>query len=244
MLEWPGHVEPTDKDLSKISAPNNKAQSLNVLKGLGVDYLVTGNIAIIEKNATLEIKVMGSDGNSWQKKGQMEINEITPWLDPQSKAIMGDVFHRPGYTAAETAKSEDDLKRTAGPTNSAFIMAQDDHYKTDTLNPQFRYEGGTENIGRWRSQTLRFSSYSMVVTDGDGDGKNEIFILQKEGIAAYREKEGKLALLDNFKLASNLMNIRLEAADLDKDGLPEFIIGAYQFEPKSGIKAPEGPPSR
>ena len=162
----------------------------------------------------------------------------------QSKAIMGDVFHRPGYTAAETAKSEDDLKRTAGPTNSAFIMAQDDHYKTDTLNPQFRYEGGTENMGRWRSQTLRFSSYSMVVTDGDGDGKNEIFILQKEGIAAYREKEGKLALLDNFKLASNLMNIRLEAADLDKDGLPEFIIGAYQFEPKSGIKAPEGPPSR
>ncbi|MBI9081248.1 MAG: VCBS repeat-containing protein, partial [Pseudodesulfovibrio sp.] len=112
----------------------------------------------------------------------------------------------------------------------------------DALNPQFRYEGGTENIGRWRSQTLRFSSYSMIITDGDGDGQNEIFILQSNSISAFRFKQGKLEQLETLSLASNLMNIRLEEADLDRDGIPEFIIGAYQFEPKPGIKAPEGNP--
>jgi len=241
-LEWIGHVEPTGKSLSDISTPSSKAESLNILQGLGVDYLVTGTISILGKTANLGMTVLSSDGKSWQQKGQMEIDEITPWLDTQSKAVMGDVFNRPGYSTSQTAKEEDDLKRTASPTSSAFIMGNSGDYKTDALNPQFRYEGGTENIGRWRSQTLRFSSYSMVVTDGTGDGLNEIFILQKGAISAYRYRQGKLEQLDTFKLASNLMNIRLEAADLDRDGIPEFVIGAYQFEPKAGIKAPEGNP--
>ena len=241
-LEWVGHVEPTSKSLSDISTPKSKAEALNALKGLGVDYLITGTITIINKDANLEIEAIGSDGKAWKQKGQMKIDEITPWLDAQSRAIMGDVFNRPGYSTAEKIKSEEDLKRSTALTSSAFIMAQNSGYQTDTLNPQFRYEGGTENIGRWRSQTLRFSSYSMVVADGDGDGQNEIFILQKSAIAAYRFRQGKLEHLATFKMAPNLTNIRLEAVDLDRDGVPELVVGAYQVEPKSGIKAPEGTP--
>ncbi|MBI9079506.1 MAG: VCBS repeat-containing protein, partial [Pseudodesulfovibrio sp.] len=154
-LEWLGHVEPTSKSLSDIPAPNSTAESLKVLQGLGIDYLVTGTIAILDKTANLEMKVLSSDGKEWRQKGQMEIDEITPWLDAQSRAVMGDVFNRPGYSTTQTSKEEDNLKRSAAPTSSAFIMANNGDYTTDALNPQFRYEGGTENIGRWRSQTLR-----------------------------------------------------------------------------------------
>jgi hypothetical protein len=242
-LEWIGHVEPTTTSLSETTSPNGKGEALNTLKGLGVNYLVTGTISIIDKNANLGIEVLSSDGKLWSKKGQMKIDEITPWLDVQSRTIMGDVFNRPGYSTAEAAKNQDDLKQSETPTNSAFIMAKNSGgYQTEKLNPQFRYEGGTQNIGRWRSQTLRFSSYSMVVTDGDGDGQNEIFILQKSAISAYRYKQGKIEHLETFKMAPNLTNIRLEAADLDRDGVPELVVGAYQVEAKNGIKAPEGNP--
>jgi hypothetical protein len=241
-LEWLGHVEPTSKSLSDIPAPNSTAESLKVLQSLGVEYIVTGTIAILDKTANLGMKVLSSDGKEWRQKGQMEIDEITPWLDAQSKAVMGDVFNRPGYSTTQTSKEEDNLKRGTAPTSSAFIMANNGEYTTDTLNPQFRYEGGTQNIGRWRSQTLRFSSYSMIITDGDGDGQNEIFILQSNIISAYRFKQGKMELLDSLKMATNLVNIRLEEADLDRDGVPEFVVGAYQFEPKQGVKAPAGSP--
>jgi len=241
-LEWGGHVEPTDASLSEVSTPNGKAGIIKTIADLGVDYLITGTITIIDKDANLEIEATGSDGSSWQQKGQMKIDEITPWLDAQANAIQGDVFNRPGYGTSENIKSEDDLKRSAAPTSSAFISASNGQYTSDTLNPQFRYEGGTENIGRWRSQTLRFSSYSMLVLDGDGDGKNEVFILQKKAISAFRFKQGKMEHLDTFELAANLTNIRLEAADLDRDGNPEFVVGAYQVEKTTGTKAPEGDP--
>jgi hypothetical protein len=82
----------------------------------------------------------------------------------------------------------------------------------------------------------------MYVADGDGDGQNEIFILQESSISAYRFKEGKLQLLSTFELAANVMNLRLEIADLNRDGLPEIVIGGYKFRNQGAVRAPRGNP--
>ncbi|BDQ38522.1 hypothetical protein SYK_28820 [Pseudodesulfovibrio nedwellii] len=241
-LEWLGQVEPTTKDTSSLTTPSNKANALNALRGLEIDHLVFGDISILGKKAHIKMEVVSEDGKAWMKKGEMGLDEITSWLDDQSKVIQGDVFNRPGYgTAEKAAKKEIDADKPASPMSSAFIPA-DGTYKQDNLNPQFRYEGGAETAGRWRSQTMRYSSYGMYVADGDADGQNEVFILQKSAISAYRFKEGKLQHLSTFELPSNVMSIRMEIADLNKDGMPEFIIGGYQFESQYGIKAPNGQP--
>lgn len=243
-LEWTGHVQPAnDSDIEGMKHPNSKSDALNQLSGSTVDYLVTGVITILDKEATLTMEAFGADGAYWENKGQMAIDEITPWLDDQSKAIMGDVFHRPGYSTSEQAvKVEEKTNSVANPTNSAFISATGDQYQSTNLNPQFRYEGGSDTTGRWRSQTLRFFSTSMVVQDGDGDGKNEVFILQKSGLSAFRFEEGKLKHLDTMQLPSNTTYIRLEMADLDKDSIPEIIVASYQMYFRSEMVAPEGHP--
>ncbi|WP_319542259.1 VCBS repeat-containing protein [uncultured Pseudodesulfovibrio sp.] len=242
-LEWLGQVEPTTKDTSSLTTPSNKADALNSLRGLGINHLVFGDIAILGKKAHIKMEVVSEDGKSWVQKGEMGLDEITSWLDKQSKVVQGDVFNRPGYGTAEVeAKKEVDTDRPASPMSSAFIPADGGGYQQDNLNPQFRYEGGTETAGRWRSQTMRFSSYGLYVTDGDADGQNEVFILQESAISAYRFKEGKLQHLSTFELPSNVTCVRLEVADLNKDGMPEFIVGGYQFESKYGIKAPNGQP--
>lgn len=242
-LEWLGHVEPTSQDLSKITAPRDKADAVNMIKSLGVDYLISGTISVLNKDATLEINAVNSEGTAWKQKGQMEIDQITPWLDTQSRTIMGDVFLRPGYSSSEKTKPNVAKAQSNAPTNAGFITATGAQTGAQALNPQFRYEGGTENIGRWRSQTMRFSSYSMLVTDGDGDGKNEVFILQKAAISAYRFREGRLEHLSTFELGANLTNIRLEGADLDRDGIPELVVGAYQYQSAAGAtQAPNGSP--
>ncbi|ADU63930.1 MAG: VCBS repeat-containing protein [Pseudodesulfovibrio sp.] len=246
-LEWAGHVTPTsDAAIDGIAAPRNKADAINALRSTGLDYLVSGDIAILDTTATLHMMAVGTDGSFWENKGQMGINEITTWLDAQSRSIMGDVFKRPGFSAGEvTAKATDIKDGVASPTepaNTQFLMANDDQYKADTLNPQFRYEGGSETEGRWRSQTLRFFSTSMVVADGTGDGQNEVFILHKTGISAYSYDDGKLKHLDTLEMNPNTQYLRLEAVDLDRDGANELVVGTYQSQYRSALKAPEGWP--
>ena len=243
-LEWTGQVTPApDSVKEKLTAPKSKAEALDILRSSGLDYIVTGDISILDKEATLKLEAFGKDGTTWTQTGQMSIDEITPWLDAQSKAIMGDVFHRPGYSTAEkTALDEKDEILTAAPTsstNAAFISADGD-YQQDKLNPQFRYEGGAETQGRWRSQTLRFFSTSMRVADGDGDGKNEVFLLTKNGLAAYRYQDGKLKFLQKIDLSTNTEYIRLETVDLDRDGIPELVVGSYQMMYTKLTNAPEG----
>ncbi len=240
-LEWIGHVEPSTKDVSRMDTPGSTGDALSRLRSLDVNYLVYGDIAILNKDAHINLDVVGSDGNAWETKGKMTIDQITAWLEEQSATIQGDVFNRPGYGTVEEERAKTAPEaRTSNPAASPFITAADDGYKEASLNPQFRYEGGTESIGRWRSQTLRYSSYSMVVADGDADGQNEVFILQEDAISAYRYREGKLEHLDTFELPSNLISIRLEVADLNRNGFPEFVIGAYQYESQYSDSAPEG----
>ena len=243
-LEWLGHVEPApDSAREGLTAPKSKAEALDVLRKSGLDYIVTGDISILDKEATLKLEAFGQDGATWEQTGQMSIDEITPWLDTQSKAIMGDVFHRPGYSTAEkTALDEKKSAATAAPTtptNAAFLAADGD-YQQDKLNPQFRYEGGAETQGRWRSQTLRFFSTSMCVGDGDGDGKNEVFLLTKNGLEAYRYDNGKLRFLQKLDLSSSTEYIRLEMVDLDRDGIQELVVGSYYMLYTKLTNAPEG----
>ena len=241
-LEWIGQVEPSTKDVSSIGVPGNKGDALNQLRNLGVDYLAYGDIAILNKDAHINLDVVSADGKSWETKGKMGIDEITGWLEEQSGIIQGDVFNRPGYGTVEETKDQEKPMQVSDPSASPFIMGGNDGYQEATLNPQFKYEGGTQSIGRWRSQTLRYASYSMVVADGDADGQNEVFILQTDAISAYRFKEGKLDHLATFELPKNLLSIRLEIADLNRDGMPEFVIGAYQYDSQYSDTAPEGTP--
>lgn len=241
-LEWLGHAEPSTKNLKSVTVPKDKGAALNALRGMGVDYLMYGEIAILDTKAHLRIDAVSADGKSWQKKGEVDIDQMTGWLDSQARVIQGDVFNRPGYGTVEKAQVEKNTMQAAAPSDSPFLTGDGKPFQAAALNPQFRYEGGTETTGRWRSQTLPFYSFGMYVADGDADGRNELFVLQESAISAYRFKEGKLQHLNTFELPANVMSVRLEVADLNRDGLPEFIIGAYQFENQGGIRAPRGTP--
>ncbi|MDR2604654.1 MAG: VCBS repeat-containing protein, partial [Desulfovibrio sp.] len=79
------------------------------------------------------------------------------------------------------------------------------------LNPQFRYSGSsTQDDSRLRSSPLNFSSVGMEVTDADGDGKNEIFLLDDRALHAYTFSAGQMQPKGEFRLpASNTcLNVR------------------------------------
>ncbi|WP_187170465.1 FG-GAP repeat domain-containing protein [Salidesulfovibrio onnuriiensis] len=233
-LEWAGHFLPAQGiDPSGLKHPTNESNAIQMAESLGVDYIVWGGISIIEKDSTISMKVQGKNGDKWSNKGQMPMNDISPWLKESASAVMGDVYQRPGYGQTGEQKLEAKQKSSSsGPKGSNFLSGdgsdQANNYGAKTLNPQFRYEGGVDTPGRWRSQTFRFPSINMVVGDGDGDGKNEIFILEKHKLHAFRYEEGKLAPLKTYELSKTYLAFRLSLIDVDRDGTDELVLSGFK----------------
>ncbi len=236
-LEWGGHYVPAQNiDTSKLTHPTSESGAIQMADQLGVDYIVWGDISIIDKDSTVSMQMQGKNGGKWSNKGQMPMDKIAGWLKQSANAIMGDVYQRPGYGQSAEEKAEaQNLRQPSGPKGANFLSgdsnnAPDNNYGVKTLNPQFRYEGGVETPGRWRSQTFRYPSLNMVVGDGDGDGKNEVFILAKHKLFAYRYDNGKLSPLKTYELSKTYQSFRLSIIDLDRDGTQELILSGYKDE--------------
>lgn len=234
-LEWGGHYAPADGvDASALQHPTSESNAIQMASQLGVDYIVWGDISIIGKDSTISMRVQGTDGKKWSNKGQIPMSDISLWLRKSADAVMGDVYQRPGYGQTAEEKVETSQQRASSAPKGANFLAGDgtenvsNNYGVKTLNPQFRYEGGVETPGRWRSQTFRYPSINMVVGDGDGDGKNEIFILEKYKLHAYRYEKGKLAPLKTYELSKTYKAFRLSMADLDRDGASELVLSGYK----------------
>lgn len=242
-LEWVGKVSPAaDAATNGLAAPKSSADAITIMRSAGIDYCVTGKINIEDKQATLKLLTYSLDGAVWEKEGSMAISEIAPWLDEQARLIQGDVFNRPGYGTTEVSRKQDDAPSTTGPINAGIISATDDKYKTDNLNPQFRYEGGTESQGRWRSQMFRFYTNSMVVGDVDGDGKNEVLLLEKKALHALRFNDGRLEIIDSLILPPSREHFRLELVDLDKDGTEEIVVATLKVSINDALNVTDQTP--
>lgn len=236
-LEWGGHFVPAENlDADQVKHPSSEASAIQLADQLGVDYIVWGDISIIEKDSTVRMQVQGRNGDKWSNKGQMPMSNISAWLKKSANSVMGDVYQRPGFGQSAVEKQETAQRaQGSGPTGANFLSGDgnnepSNNYGVKTLNPQFRYEGGVDTPGRWRSQTFRYPSLNMVVGDGDGDGQNEVFILEKHKIHAYRYQDGKLAPLKTYELALNYMVFRLSMLDVDNDGTEELILSGYRNE--------------
>ncbi|GAB7023077.1 FG-GAP repeat domain-containing protein [Salidesulfovibrio brasiliensis] len=248
-LTWPGQYSPVKKDAGDVKFPSSEAQALRLCDQLGVDALVWASVNQMGSSTGVILEAAGRNGNKWRGETQVNINELPLWLESSAENIQGEVYQRPGYgekkKSLEELTSEQRGDRQA-PQNSSIIAGSSEGVtqpKIMTLNPNFRYEGGAQTPGRWRSQTLRFPSYSMVVGDGDGDGENEVFVLGKDYLHAYRYKDGKLEPLAKYDLVSNPSTtyLRLSIIDMDRDGAAELVITSRSYDrPDSSILSFKG----
>ncbi|MCH5278102.1 MAG: VCBS repeat-containing protein [Desulfovibrionaceae bacterium] len=196
-LFWQGKFEPAaGQDAALQGAAPKSKDAADSLRGTHkADYVIWGSVTVLGDEASLDISVMDGTGKSWQRASKTAVNNLIGALQSTADAINSDVFGRPVAATAQTAGSG----RTVTPMNPDFVMNESDA-AVAYMNPQIRYQGGEAE--RLRSQMLDFESHGMAVADIDGDGRNEILLLESMNLYAYRWENGRLVKLAEYRLPS------------------------------------------
>jgi TolB-like protein len=228
-LTWPENFTPLDAGTVKknvAALPTDAGAAEKIRQVLGVDYLVWGSLTIMGQECSLDVNTVDPTGANQPRPVQTQLNQVIPSLETVAADINAQVFKRP-----ETAQAQPAAK----PMNEALIV-NETQSGTAYANPSLKYQDADTSMGRWRSQTLPFASRGMVVCDGDGDGKNEVFVMTDDTLLAYRMSNGEMRQIAEMKLPSSRNYLRLNSIDINRDGRHELVIaGAMGQDPKSTI---------
>jgi TolB-like protein len=222
-LEWQEHLVHIAKEKvteAVASAPASDAEAATGLGKVGADFLVWGSVTIMGDQCSVDVRVMEKGGKTWPKNAQTTLAGLIPSLDTIARDINAELFQRPQAKAAQEA-----TKQTVAPMNPE-IMVNENRADQIYLNPQFRYEGGDESPGRWRSPALAFTSVGCIVGDLDGDGKNEVVFIDNHYVRVYEYKERRLQLLAEINPAPRAQLLNLNLIDLNRDGIQEIVVSA------------------
>lgn len=230
-LTWPENFTPLDAGAIKKAAatlPADAGAAEKIRQTLGVDYLFWGALTVMGQECSLDVNTIDPKGANQPRPVQTQLNQVIPSLETVAADINAQVFGKP---ETATAKSQPVVK----PMNQGLIV-NETQTGTAYANPSLKYENADTSMGRWRSQTLPFASRGMVVCDGDGDGKNEVFLMTDRSLIAYQITEGQMRQVAEMQLPNGRNYVRLNSMDINRDGRHELVIAsALDKDPKSLI---------
>ena len=215
-LYWQDRVQPvSDTSLAKAGTVTNTESASRALSATGADYVIWGDVTIVEQDASLDVRVQGKDGKTWHKASKTKVNDLISALQNIAGSINAEVFGRGGQTAGTTMVNQ---------MNPSF-MHNETTQRQVYLNPQFRYQG-TDGT-RLRSQTLPYAAVGMVVADVNGDGTNEIVIASDKRVYVYRWDNGRMVQLGEYRISPRLTPMLLRSLDMDRDDIDELVLATY-----------------
>jgi hypothetical protein len=166
----------------------------------------------------MDVNVLDKDGKNWQRSGKSPVDGLISSLQGITDAINHDVFGRPMVSSPAQAPAN----RIVTPLNPDFVVNESQPGAV-YLNPQIRYQG--VETDRLRSQSLDFASRGMAVADLDGDGKNEVLLLDESRLYAMRWDDGRLVQLAEFRLPTTLKPVLVRA--LGQNGRTLVVLSCF-----------------
>jgi len=222
-LEWQEHLVHVAKEKvaeSIAATPASDAEAVSGLAKVGADFLVWGSVTILGDQCSVDVRVAEKAGTTWPKSAQTTLAGLIPSLDAIARDINAEIFKRPQEQAQKDA-----AKQSTAPANPD-ILVNETRADQVYLNPQFRYEGGDDSPGRWRSPGLSFTSTGCIVGDLDGNGANEIVFIDNHYVRAFEYKERRLMPLAEINPSPRAQLLNINLIDLNRDGIQEIVVSA------------------
>lgn len=230
-LNWPEKMEALPKDaVSGKVLPDSREAANSLLGDIKADYLVWGEATILGDQANLDVNVAGADKDGFTESVQSDLSGLIPALQGVADKINADLFKRPEETSGAA-----DGPKPVNRMNPDLLFNEQNAAQQYYLNPQFRYAGGSETPGRWRSPSLRIVANGMLAADLDNDGTTELVFITENTISIYVHQEGRLVLRDELKPATRIHMLNVNALDTNNDGYMEIIVSCDLDEKPWGL---------
>ena len=210
-------------DQSSLSSESDAAKAQGSMRA---DYVIWGDMEIRDADCEMNVYARNKAGKMWSRHVRTKINNMNPKIQELSAAISQDVF---GYTAgtgvtAIPSQSQAPIRETQNQLNPDLVV-NEDGVRDVYLNPNIRYAGNTDDSGSLRTPTLPFPSVDFDIADLDGDGRNEIVLIENHAIHVYRYENGKMVDLasDQMLLMNNNLSVRVFNPGV---GRPKIIVNS------------------
>ncbi len=196
--------------------PETAEQAGELRSMLGADFLVYGTVTIMDREASLDVYTVTAEKSLEPILKQPSLSELIPSLEEVASDLAAQAL--PHREALPEPEPEEPEAKPVSPVREA------DTY----LSPHFRFEDDPYAAGRWRSQSLSFSSTGITLGRTSPDNEQTVFILSEHRVHAYRLQEGRMMPLAEYQAPRTYQCLNINAYDINRDGNQEIIVSAAQ----------------
>ncbi|MBU2489834.1 MAG: CsgG/HfaB family protein [Proteobacteria bacterium] len=211
--------------LEKDSGPMTPERADALAGQLGADYAVWGSLTVLGQAVSLDawVKEAGAPGAPNPVYSQVQgMGQVIAGVDVLAAGVRDRIL---GITAAAPAAPAP--VPTAAPVP---LYAHPDRLlDRGTLDaPSLPAPGAVETsrsgAGFWKSPAIRAEVSGLACADADGDGANEVLVMDRRNVWVKRLEQGRLVTLAQFEGPAHRKNLWLDAGDVNGNGRAEIFV--------------------
>jgi hypothetical protein len=229
------------KALSQFPGELDSETAQKIGEALGADFVVFGSLTKLGDSSSLDVKVIDVKGEKPASSLYVQARkpeEIIAQLDVLARRVDEKILgYSLGPAVAERA-AEPPRQAAAAlapvfapPPSPAAPAVQPS--TSASLPPVFgspigpRTEKGFSAADFSQSKTFPFVMRGIAMGDFDGDGKNEIALIDEKNLYIYRWENNEFRQLKKFTGKANDEYMSVDAADVNKDGKAEIFVSNF-----------------
>jgi TolB-like protein len=184
---------------------------------VGADYIVLGSLTKVGSYISLDARLISIS----EEKPPLGVYTQHKGIDDVMVKI-GDFAQDIGYKILGRRPM---AGRPTEPKHPYFVQSKKDVGRI-----------GPEDLGFKQSQTFSFEIKGLDIGDVDGDGKNELVVMDKSNLYVFKYDGDKLSLFQKIEAGYEHNFLTLDVVDLNRNGHAEIIVtSVVEDDPRSFI---------